>query len=339
MKLHYHPRLTSAEPDGLSKIPFPSVNSSDPISLLERCPNARETALHAIGPFGPAAEVFVKDERTRMGLGSFKALGASYVIAHAAQRSDLSKTTYITASAGNHGLSVAAGAQIFGAKSVVFLSKTVPESFAQKLRVYSAEVIRSGENYEESMIAAQEAAKANNWTLLSDTSWEGYVDIPHRLMEGYLVMAAETVAQMTRTPTHIFLQAGVGGLAAAAAAYFRHAWGNEPTIIVVEPEIAPALFNSIRANKSTNTPGPVSNMGRLDCKEPSLIALKGLARDADVYALISDEVAEKAMPDLSNIGLKTTPSGGAGLVALLSGFPDINNGSRVLCILSEESDV
>lgn len=338
MKIHRRSRLICAEPDGLSNIPFPSVNVGAPRSLLERCPNARETVLHALGPFGAASQVFVKDERTRMDLGSFKALGAAYVIAHAAQHSDVSKLTYVTASAGNHGLSVAAGAKVFGAKAVVYLSHTVPESFAQKLRAQSAEVIRMGENYEESMIAAQEAAKANNWILLSDTSWEGYVDIPHRLMEGYLVMAAEAVEQMPETPTHIFLQAGVGGLAAAAAAYFRHSWGDAPTIIVVEPEIAPALFNSIQANKAVNTPGPVSNMGRLDCKEPSLIALKGLARDADIFSLISEETAERSMPVLSNKGLATTPSGGAGLVALLDGLPDIDNTSCVLCILSEGSD-
>ena len=338
MLLHHHPRREAAEPEGLESIPFPSIDSAAPSALLERCPNARVTSLHALGSFGPAGEVFVKDERTRMDLGSFKALGAAYVIAHAAKSSDLSDTTFITPSAGNHGLSVAAGAKVFGAKAVVYLSNTVPESFAQKLRSHSAQVVRAGENYEESMVAAQRAADANNWTLLSDTSWNGYVDIPYRLMEGYLVMAAETVEQMQHAPTHIFLQAGVGGLASAAAAYFRHAWGNKPKIIVVEPESAPALYNSIKSNKSVNTPGPVSNMGRLDCKEPSLIALKGLARDADVFALISDEMASKSMPLLSGLDLETTPSGGAGLVALLSGYPDIDDSSRVLCILSEESD-
>ena len=338
MKIHKHSRHLSAEPQGLTDVPFPSVNVSEPRDLLLRCPDAGTTPLHILEGLGTAGQVFVKDERTRMGLGSFKALGAAYVIAHAAQSSDVSNMTYVTASAGNHGLSVAAGAQVFGAKAVIYLSHTVPESFAKKLRDHNAEVVRAGDNYEASMEAAQKAATEQGWILLSDSSWDGYVDIPHRLMEGYLVMAAEAVAQVPQPPTHIFLQAGVGGLAAAAAAYFRHAWGSEPIIIVVEPEIAPAIFNSIIADKATNTPGPVSNMGRLDCKEPSLIALKGLARDADMFALISDQAAEEAMPVLSNNGLETTPSGGAGLAALLSGFPDINQNSRVLCIVSEESD-
>ena len=338
MKIHKHSRHLSDEPKGLTNVPFPSVNVSEPRNLLARCPDAGTTPLHCLEGFGSAGHVFVKDERTRMGLGSFKALGAAYVIAHAAQKSDVSNMTYVTASAGNHGLSVAAGAQVFGAKAVIYLSHTVPESFVKKLRAHKAEVVRAGDNYEASMEAAQKAASEQGWILLSDSSWDGYLDIPHRLMEGYLVMAAEAVAQVPHTPTHIFLQAGVGGLAAAAAAYFRHAWGNEPAIIVVEPEIAPAIFQSILAGKAINTPGPVSNMGRLDCKEPSLIALKGLARDADMFALISDQAAEKAMPLLSSKGLETTPSGGAGLVALLNGFPEINQNSRVLCIVSEESD-
>jgi len=338
MKIHKHSRHLSDEPKGLTDVPFPSVNVSEPRNLLTRCPDAGTTPLHCLEGFGSAGHVFVKDERTRMGLGSFKALGAAYVIAHAAQKSDVSNMTYVTASAGNHGLSVAAGAQVFGAKAVIYLSHTVPESFAKKLRAHKAEVVRAGDNYEASMEAAQKAASEQGWILLSDSSWGGYLDIPHRLMEGYLVMAAEAVAQVPHTPTHIFLQAGVGGLAAAAAAYFRHAWGNEPAIIVVEPEIAPAIFQSILAGKAINTPGPVSNMGRLDCKEPSLIALKGLARDADMFALISDQAAEEAMPLLSSKGLETTPSGGAGLVALLNGFPEINQNSRVLCIVSEESD-
>ena len=338
MKIHKHSRHLSHAPQGLKDVPFPSINVTEPRDLLLRCPDAGTTSLHVLEGLGNAGQVFVKDERTRMGLGSFKALGAAYVIARASQSSDLSNMTYVTASAGNHGLSVAAGAQIFGTKAVIYLSHTVPESFAQKLRKYNAKVVRAGDNYEASMVAAQKAATEQNWVLLSDTSWDGYLDIPHRLMEGYLVMAAEAVAQVSQPPTHIFLQAGVGGLAAAAAAYFRHAWGNRPAIIVVEPEIAPAIFNSILAGKTKNTPGPVSNMGRLDCKKPSLIALKGLARDADMFALISDQAAQEALPILSNHGLETTPSGGAGLAALLSGFPNINENSRVLCILSEKSD-
>jgi diaminopropionate ammonia-lyase len=278
-----------------------------------------------------------------MGLGSFKALGAAYVIAHEAAATGktpmaqaLAGRTYVTASAGNHGLSVAAGAHVFGARAVVYLSRTVPEGFAERLRAKGAEVVRAGEDYEASMAAAAQAAEDHGWTLLSDSSWPGYFDLPHRLMEGYLAMAAETVRQMPQAPTHIFLQAGVGGLAGACAALFRDVWGQGPVIVVVEPEAAPALAASIEAGRAVATQGPVSCMGRLDCKEPSLIALRGLARDADLFVTISDAEAEAVLPELAARGLATTSSGAAGLAAMR--LMGLGPEARALCILSEEAE-
>jgi len=325
----------------LPGVPAPSVDAAAPRALLGRCPTAAETPLVEVADFGP--RLWVKDERGRMGLGSFKALGAAYVIAHAASAvgsSDMTTAlrgrTYVTASAGNHGMSVAAGARIFGARAVIYLADTVPEDFARRLRDKGAEVVRKGAEYEASMAGAAKAAQDNGWTLLSDSSWPGYFELPHRLMEGYLAMAAEMTEQMPEVPTHIFLQAGVGGLAGACAAYFRHVWGDAPRIIVVEPEFAPALQASIEAGKAVATSGPVSNMGRLDCKEPSLIALKGLARDADVFVTLSEAEASGVLPDLAAAGLATSESGGAGLAAMT--LMGLDSDARVLCILSEGPD-
>lgn len=346
----YNPyRGTGLIIDALAAMPYPSINAAAPRALLAQCPEAKQTPLISATDLARqigVASIMVKDERGRMGLGSFKALGAAYVIAHQAVEtgaSDLSKAlvgrTYVTASAGNHGMSVAAGAHIFGAKSVIYLAETVPESFAQRLRDKGADVVREGAEYEASMAGAARAANENGWTLLSDSSWPGYSELPHRLMEGYLAMADEMVGQLDDAPTHILLQAGVGGLAGACAALFREVWGNSPEIIVIEPEAAPALQASIKAGRPVVASGPVSNMGRLDCKEPSLIALKGLARDADSFVTISEEDAESAMPVLAENGLETTPSGGAGLAALLASGAvetlDLTPDSRILCILSE----
>ena len=334
-------RGTGLPEDVLMGAPWPSVAASAPEALLARCPAAGETPLVEVEGFGP--RLWLKDERARMGLGSFKALGAAYVIAHEAVATgadDLSVAlkgrAYVTASAGNHGLSVAAGARIFGARAVVYLSDTVPEGFAARLREKGAEVVRAGADYETSMQAAAEAAVEKGWTLLSDSSWEGYFDLPHRLMEGYLVMAAEASCQMPQPPTHIFLQAGVGGMAGACAAWFRHVWGDAPQIVVVEPEAAPALHHSITEARPVETIGPVSNMGRLDCKAPSLIALQGLARDADIFALVSDSQARAILPDLAADGLTTSESEAAGVAAMQ--LMDLPQDARVLCIVSEEAD-
>jgi diaminopropionate ammonia-lyase len=284
-----------------------------------------------------------------MGLGSFKALGAAYVIACDAAAASLEPgskplrgRTYITASAGNHGMSVAAGARVFGANAVVYIAETVPEVFARRLRDKGAEVRREGRDYAASMAAASAAAEAGEGVLLSDSSWQGYTEIPHRLMEGYLAMAAEAARQVPEAPSHVMLQAGVGGLAGAVAAFARKTWGNGPRIIVVEPEAAPALQASINAGKPVFADGPDSIMGRLDCKEPSLIALNGLARDADAFLTLSDAEVEGVLPALAAAGFATTASGGAGIAAVLlqesRALCGIGPGSRVLAFLSEQAE-
>ncbi|MDK3018307.1 pyridoxal-phosphate dependent enzyme [Pseudodonghicola flavimaris] len=334
----------------LADIPMPSVDSTRPLTLVRRCPVYAPTPLLSCPDLARRlglAELRVKDERDRMGLGSFKALGAAYVIACDAEAGQARGRTYVTASAGNHGMSVAAGARAFGARAVVYIAETVPESFAQRLRDQGAEVVRLGATYEESMQAAASAAAAGGGQLLSDSSWPGYVTRPHRLMEGYLVLVAEAIDAMETPATHVFLQAGVGGLAGAAAALIRARWGDGPIITVVEPEEAPALAASIAAGHAVVAPGGVSAMGRLDCKEPSLIALKGLARDADAFMTISEAEGQAGADLAAEAGLPSTPSGAAGLAGLLaqvtaeSAAEKIAGGdapgpqSRVLLILSE----
>jgi diaminopropionate ammonia-lyase len=326
----------------LRDVPLPSVDADRPAELLKRCPAAAVTPLvasQALADRAGVAAVHVKDERARMGLGSFKALGAAYVIARDAEQGKAAGQTYVTASAGNHGLSVAAGAQAFGASAVVFLADTVPESFADRLRGFGADVRREGVIYEDAMAGAAAFAEANGYVLLSDSSWPGYFDRPHTLMEGYLTLMQEAVSQMPEPPSHIFLQAGVGGLAASCAAYARRAWGQGPRIVVVEPEVAPALYASVMAGAPQVTTGPSSDMGRLDCKEPSLIALKGLATDADDFMLISEDEGAQGSVVCTEAGMPTTPSGAAGVAGLLAGRDTLGltPQSRVLVILSEEA--
>jgi diaminopropionate ammonia-lyase len=343
-------------------------------ALLAHCPVAHETPLVAARTLVEAsgldiAALCVKDERGRMGLGSFKALGAAFAIAvdavkaepglclanEAARSTALQGRVYVAASAGNHGLSVAAGAKLFGARAVIYLADTVPEAFEKQLTsTYGASVtvVRAGAIYEESMAAAQDASDANgsSWTLLSDSSWPGYIEQPMKVMEGYLQLADEVTRQWPTLPTtagagtypsHIFLQAGVGGMAVALAGYFRSVWGDEPKIIVVEPEAAPALIESIQAGQSVVTQGPASTMGRLDCKEPSLIALAGLAEYTSHFITVSDMEVERQLAGFAVHGLQTSTSGGAGLAALFAlskteqAMLGINKASRILTVLSE----
>ena len=163
-------------------------------------------------------------------------------------------------------------------------------------------------------------------------------------MEGYTVLMAEAITQTPDVPTHVFLQAGVGGLACACATMARLAWGDAPRIVVVEPDAAPALHGSIKAGKAVESSGPSSGMGRLDCKMPSLIALRGLAADADAFVLISEAEGQAGAGLCMVAGLGSSPSGAAGISALIALDTDqrtalgITPQSRVLCVLSEGPD-
>lgn len=343
---------SSADVELPADVPFPSDNTELSVSTWKKFSVYKQTQLrtmHGIAQNNSVARLYLKDETQRMGLGSFKALGAAYAIAHEALATGgqdtsgaLEGRSFVTASAGNHGISVAAGAKMFGARSIIYLAETVPFAFAERLRAQGAEVRVEGAEYEASMAAASKAAYEEELTLLSDSSWQGYYALPHRLMEGYLTSAKEITDQMPEVPSHVFLQAGVGGLACAMAAHFRAVWGSDPIITVVEPESAPALQASIAAGKSVFANGPVSNMGRLDCKEPSLIALKGLARDANFFLTISDDLAANVTAVLDNEGISSTPSGVAGLAGLFAGREyselELDEASSVLCIISEGAE-
>lgn len=329
------------------------INPDAARHLFAKCPVAAVSPLHDVSKIAEQLGVsafHVKDERGRMGLGSFKSLGAAFAIAKAADKvvSDstlnfaeaLAGRTYVCASAGNHGLSMAAGARVFGANAVVYLSSAVPQEFADRLTAQGATVVRAGDTYEKSVDAALAAAKDNGWELLSDSSWEGYSQMPRDVMEGYLIMGAEVADQLKLPPTHIFLQAGVGGLAAACAAAARHYWGGEPKIYVVEPEYAPALFDSVKAARVVTAQGSVSKMGRLDCKEPSHLALKYLAKEADGFITITEDESRVAAADLEAHGLLASPSAAAGYSGVLCAGPkrdkmELTSESRILIYLTE----
>jgi diaminopropionate ammonia-lyase len=323
-----------------------------PMALLKRCPVYEPTPLHGMPAFAGELGIgalMVKDETRRMRLGSFKALGGVFAVAQmivdASDATDLNSEqarttaagmTFITASAGNHGLSVAAGAHIFGARGIIALCSAVPESFAERIRKTGSEVVRVDGSYEDSVQYAIEAAEQNGWLLLADGSWDGYTERPALIMEGYGVLAEECRQSLETArswPTHVFVQAGVGGLAAAMAAHIRLHWPTQPQIIVVEPDAAPCLLKSVQAGKLTRAVGPESNMGRLDCKDASLIAFEALRQDADLFMTVTDIEAEDAARHYASHGIQTTPSGAATLAALKELAP--GPASRCLLIATE----
>lgn len=359
MYLHQNPhRRRGLSSPALRDVPFPPAEAEAPRRLLARLPGHDATPLRdapGIARRAGVAAVAVKDERARLGLGSFKALGAMHAVALDAERGRAAGRTYVSASLGNHGLALAAAARAFGAAAVVYLPEAAPSRFAAALAAAGARTIRAGARYEDSLHEAGTAARRNGWDLLCDSSWPGYLDRPLEVMEGYLALLDEAADQHAAPPTHIFVQAGTGALAASAAALARARWGEAPCIVVVEPAAAPALHASLAEGRpvrlalprdgtgapAAETPGNgPSCMGRLDCRAPSLIALKGLARDADWTCLLTEEEGREAAAVCAAEGLATTPSGAAGLAALLAAGPwrgalGLTPASRALCILTE----
>ncbi|WP_188194037.1 pyridoxal-phosphate dependent enzyme [Nonomuraea sp. SYSU D8015] len=297
-------------------------------------PAYRPTPVHTLPGLAGTRAVHVKDESGRMGLGSFKALGGAYAV-HLLARRDGPGVTFVCASAGNHGISVAAGAREAGAACVVYLSHDVPEAFARRLRGLGAEVRRDGGDYEAAMAAAEQAAREPGRRLVADSSWEGYTDVPLEVMRGYTLLFDEVAESALEAPTHVFVQAGVGGLAAAAAGYVRDRWGEQPKIVVVEPEGAPCLIESARAGRPVRVQGSRTTLGRLDCREPSLIAHRLLSHLADLYTTITDDQAADAARLLAGHGVALSDCGAAGAAGLLA----LTDGTRAAIGLDDTSRV
>ena len=342
-------------------LPTFAPDSRRALDAVRRCPIHAPTPLRHLDVDG--SSVLVKDESVRFGLGSFKALGGVYAVIEAMRErcADASgerpsieavferasrgaaapATTFVCASAGNHGIAVAAGAALLGARARIHLSDEVPEDFAERLRGRGAEVIRSGRTYEDSLAAAAGDAEDSEAMLIADTAWDGYVDVPARIMEGYTVVGEElreTFESEGGWPSDVYLQAGVGGLAGAMTWLIRRRWPVQPRIVIVEPEAAPCLAASHERGEPATVEGPVSSMGRLDCKSASPLAVDALL-DADVdYLALGDAAAEKGASVLAAHGVRTTPSGAAGFAAWqVDRERGACVGDRPLVIVSEEA--
>ena len=231
---------------------------------------------------------------------------------------------------------------LFGANAIVFLSKNVPKEFADRLKNIGAGIKFKGDNYEASMIEAEKYARNNNYVLLSDSTWktcQSGVDV----MEGYMIIGEEVRKQLSSYNlnhiTHVFLQAGVGGFAAAIALSLRKFLRQDAQIIVVEPSQAKTLFVSLQNKKPSVAEGQVSIMGRLDCKEPSWSAFYSLSKTANYFMHLEDDYVEKKLKFINDFGITTSPSGGAGIAALIYAAEnqlfEINKDSFALVFLTE----
>jgi len=318
-------------------------------------PDYRPTPLRTLPGLAKAAgigELLYKDESTRFGLGSFKALGGAYAVFRflarelaargvplpidvstlmAGEHTEIvSGLTVACATDGNHGRSVAWGARMFGCGCVIFIHAHVSEAREAAIAAYGARVVRVAGNYDDSVARAAEDAGANGWQVISDTSYPGYTEVPREVMAGYTVMLDEIIGEIgdSSPPTHVFVQGGVGGLAAAVCApLWRHYGESRPRFIVVEPENAACLYASAETGAPTHIDGDLDTvMAGLSCGEPSLIAWPLLDAGTHWFMHIPDGSALATMGrlaageggDIPVVGGESGVAGLAGLLALCS---------------------
>jgi len=232
--------------------------------------------------------IFYKDESKRFHLKSFKALGGAYAVQKITERNK--SITVATATAGNHGRSVSWGAQRLGLNCKIFISEFVSEARADVMKNLGADVIRVKGNYEASLKECINQSKINGWEIIQDVAWEGYEEVPKLTMAGYSVMIKEISNQTDQYITHVFLQAGVGGMASGAIAGIAKYFKRIPKIIIVEPETADCVLQSIEAGEMQKIDiNKESIMGGMSCGEVSLVPWRILKNAVNNCISITDE--------------------------------------------------
>jgi diaminopropionate ammonia-lyase len=307
--------------------------------------------LKAVARRAGVRRVIYKDEASRFGLDSFKALGGAYAVARMLQsllhrrlgrpvsmeellsgtHKELAQNiTVASASDGNHGRAVAAGAKRVGCRCTIFLHERVSRAREQAILNLGGQVVRTPGNYDDSVRAAKEAARVEGWYLVADTSDDPSDPVPALVMQGYASLVIETLAQLASAhdplPTHVFLQGGVGGLAAAVISNLWERFGPEqtPTFIIVEPSRADCLYQSALHGRPTPATGDLDTvMAGLSCGEVSRVAWPIIKAGAEFFMTIDDEAAIECMRllyrgSLGGGSIVAGESGVAGLAGLLA---------------------
>jgi len=290
-------------------------------------------------------KIYYKDESKRFGLKSFKALGGAYAVEKVTKGNK--DITVSTATAGNHGRSVAWGAKRLGLKCKIFISKYVSDARGKAMEALGADVVKVKGNYEKSLIECIKQSLENNWQIVQDVAWKDYMLVPTLTMAGYSVMMKEIVDQINNEEiTHIFLQAGVGGMAGAMVAGVARYLKNTPKMIIVEPDSAACVMESIKTGKIEKINiERESLMGGMSCGEPSLVPWEILKKSVNNCISLPDDDIGKAMKLFANASfgddkIVAGENSAPGVISLIASCNDeniknkinLNSNSNVLLI-------
>lgn len=229
-----------------------------------------------------------KDETHRFGLNAFKILGVRYAVHRLGD--EAAARGLVCATAGNHGRALARVARQKKVPCTVFIPAGGSPRIAS-MRGDGATVIEVDGSYEEAVRRAEAHGETTGAAVISDTSWEGYEEIPRWIMTGYSQMFEEANSQWDAPPHIVIIQGGVGGLVCAAANWFAWKFGaHRPFMIACEPDSAACLMSSARAGVPARADGDLSTiMACLRCAEPSPAAWPAIAFGIDAFVTVSDE--------------------------------------------------
>ena len=290
-------------------------------------------------------KIFYKDESKRFDLKSFKALGGAYAVQKISKGNN--NIVVSTATAGNHGRSVAWGARRLGLQCKIFISEFVSDARGQAMANLGAEVIKVKGNYENSLIECIKQSTENGWQIVQDVAWDNYLLVPKYTMAGYSVMMKEIVDQLDNNEiTHIILQAGVGGMAAAMIAGIARYLTKIPITIVVEPDSAACVLESIKSGKIEKIDiKRESLMGGMSCGEVSLVPWEILKNSVKYCISLPDDDIAKTMKLLGNASFSEEKiiageNSAPGVISLIASCEDqkikkdldLNSNSNVLII-------
>ena len=300
-------------------------------------------ALPRLAEYLGIGDIWVKDESYRFGLNAFKVLGASFALCRSLEaklhcgrievgaadrqqpslRKQLSAITCVTATDGNHGRAVAWGAEQIGCRAVVLMPAGSSPVRLENIRRHGADASMIDGNYDDAVRLAADMADRNGWLLVQDTARPDYVQIPEQIMQGYLTMFDEAFEQIGDiAPTHVFIQCGVGSLAASLQSFLVERYGaDRPLLICVEPTRAACFYRSVTAGdgRAHVVTGRLDTiMAGLACGEPSSLAWNILRDYGDLFVVCPDRVTVRGMRVLGSPlpGDRQIISGESGAVTL-----------------------
>ena len=324
-------------------------------AFFEGRPQLAPTPVHdlpALARLLKVGRLMVKDETARFGLNAFKLLGARFAMATLQAEGALPPGhTVVCASEGNHGRAVARAAREAQCHARVYMAADAAQARVDAIAGEGATVVRVNGSYDDAVRMLGADATAHGWTIVSDTSWDGYERIPRLIMLGYTRMLAEVAAAVSDDFDVVFVQGGVGGLLCGVASWCAfHAPGS--AVVSVEPTSAACLQASARAGRPTAVAGPLATtMAGLRNREVSPLAFESVRSTVSAFLAIDDVWTHEAMrvlarPSGAHPPVAAGASGGAALGGLLAVCRDpgmtpvreqlaLGPAARVLVIVSE----